>query len=64
MSRWDEAHWNADDALYSALKSDLDRTKSNNIQDALIAETSIKGDYVLVTDDTHEETRRLMLVGC
>jgi len=54
VSRWDKANWSADDDLYSALKSELDklnRNKSNNIEDALIAETSIKGDYVLVTDD-------------
>lgn len=54
VSRWDEANWSADDDLYSALKSEMDklnRNKSNNVQDALIAETSIKEKYVLVTDD-------------
>ncbi len=54
VSRWDEAKWGADDDLYSALKSELDklnRNKPNNVHDALIAETSIKADYVLVTND-------------
>ena len=54
VSRWDQAKWGADDNVYSALKADLDRIKNkpNNVHDALIAETSIKGRYVLVTDDT------------
>ncbi len=54
VSQWDEANWSADDNLCSALKSELDKlngSKPNNIQDALIAETSIKEKYVLVTDD-------------
>lgn len=53
-SRWDHTSWAADDNLYSALKSDLDilnRSKPNNVHDALIAETSAKSGYVLVTDD-------------
>lgn len=56
VSRWDEAKWTANDNLYTPIKADLDKlnkSKSNNVQDALIAETSIKGGYVLVTDDTH-----------
>ena len=55
VSRWNEAEWSDEDDLYSALKSELDelnRNKPNNVHDALIAETSIKSDYVLVTDDT------------
>lgn len=54
VSRWDQANWGADDDLYSALKAELDRlnrNKPNNIHDVLIAETSIKEGYVLVTDD-------------
>ena len=31
----------------------LNKGKANNVQDALIAETAIKGVYVLVTDDAH-----------
>lgn len=54
VSRWDEAKWGAEDDLYSTLKTELDSlngSKLNNTQDALIGETSIKGGYVLVTDD-------------
>lgn len=56
VSRWDEAKWAADDNLYVQIKTDLDKLnkgKANNVQDALIAETAIKGGYVLVTDDAH-----------
>jgi hypothetical protein len=55
VSRWDQANWGADDDVYSSLKADLDtmnRNKPNNVHDALIAEISVKGGYVLVTDDT------------
>ena len=55
VSRWDQASWSANDNIYSTLKSDLDmlnKSKRNNVQDALIAETSIKGRYVLITDDS------------
>ena len=55
VSRWDEARWSTDVDLYPALKAELDKRnncKENNIQDALIAETSIKEDFVLVTDDS------------
>ena len=54
VSRWGEANWTADDNVYSALKAELDelnRNKPNNMQDALIAETSVKQGFVLVTDD-------------
>lgn len=52
-----------DDNLYTPIKADLDalnKSKRNNVQDALIAETSMKGGYLLVTDDTHliEVTKR------
>ena len=55
VSRWGEAKWTANDNLYTPIKASLDtlnKSKPNNVQDALIAETSIKGGYVLVTDDT------------
>ena len=63
VSRWDQASWGANDNLYSTLKADLDKlnkNKRNNVQDALIAETSIKGLYVLITDDADliEVTKR------
>ena len=54
VSKWDEAKWGDSDDLYSRLKAELDKlnkNKPNNTQDALIGETSIKGGYVLVTDD-------------
>lgn len=41
--------------LYSKIKTELDKqnnNKSNNIQDALIAETAIKNKVTLVTEDT------------
>jgi len=55
-SKWDQSGWGTEDDLYSTLKSELDNrnnSKPNNIQDALIAETSVKRKYVLVTDDKH-----------
>jgi predicted nuclease of predicted toxin-antitoxin system len=63
VSRWGQSSWSASDNLYSSLKADLDKlnkSKRNNVQDALIAETSIKGGYVLITDDTDliEVTKR------
>ena len=56
VSRWDEAKWTANDNLYVPVKAELDKLnkgKANNVQDALIAETAIKGRYILVTDDAH-----------
>lgn len=63
VSRWGEAKWTADDNLFTPIKANLDalnKGKRNNVQDALIAETSIKGLYILVTDDSHlvEVTKR------
>lgn len=55
VSKYGRAKYSSDDDLYSALKDRLDKingAKANNVQDALIAETSIKGGHVLVTDDT------------
>jgi predicted nucleic acid-binding protein len=54
VSKWGKAKWSAEDNIYTALKTELDKlnkNKPNNIQDALIAETSIKGKYILVTED-------------
>ena len=56
VSRWGEAKWTAQDNLYVPIKAELDKLnkgKANNVQDALIAETAIKGSYILVTDDAH-----------
>lgn len=55
VSKYGQAKYAAEDNLYSALQGRLDSingNKPNNLHDALIAETSIKGNYVLVTDDT------------
>ncbi len=54
ISRHGQAKYSAADNLYSALKGRLDNInggKPNNVHDALIAETSIKGGHVFVTDD-------------
>lgn len=39
--------------IYSVIKAELDKVKNkrNNLKDALIAETSIKNRFILVTDD-------------
>lgn len=63
VSRWGEAKWKANDNLYTPIKANLhglNKGKRNNVQDALIAETSIKGGYILVTDDADliEVTKR------
>ena len=52
ISKWDEAKWTADDVC-EQITSDLDKLKRhrNNKKDALIAETAIKRDFTLITDD-------------
>ena len=61
LSRWNEAKWSSDD-LYEKIKAELDciKEKSNNDYDALIADTSIKNRFTLVTDDKNlcETTRK------
>lgn len=55
ISNYGQASYTTDDDLYAAIRTRLDSlngAKSNNLQDALIAETSIKAGHVLVTDDT------------
>ena len=60
-SKWNEAKWSSDD-LYEKIKAELDRRKKkcNNVYDALIADTSIKNRFTLVTDDKNlcETTRK------
>jgi predicted nucleic acid-binding protein len=54
VSKYDQAKYSANDNLYAALKDRLDSLngqRSNNVPDALIAETSIKEGHTLVTDD-------------
>ena len=52
VSKWG-SKWFKDDSLYEPIKAALDKRKQkeNNTQDALIAETAIKNDLTLVTDD-------------
>ena len=61
LSRWNEAKWSSDD-LYEKFKAELDciKEKFNNDYDALIADTSIKNRFTLVTDDKNlcETTRK------
>jgi hypothetical protein len=55
VSSYGQARYSANDDLYAAMRARLDTVngqKANNVQDALIAETSIKEGHVLVTDDT------------
>jgi hypothetical protein len=53
VSRWDQGKW-SDGVLFEALKHDLDvlnKSKSNNARDILIAEVAITNGYTLVTAD-------------
>lgn len=56
VSRLDAAKiGNEENDLYSKIKAEIDKlnkNKPNNIQDALIAETAIKNQFMLVTEDT------------
>lgn len=54
VSAWGMAKWSKEDGLYTSFKAELDvlnKSKPNNIQDTLIAETAIKNRCVLVTYD-------------
>lgn len=54
VSKWGKCKWTASDNLYEPIKLELDRlnqSKPNNVQDSLIAETSIKNGFTLVTHD-------------
>jgi hypothetical protein len=54
ISKWGRCKWTASDNLYKLIKSELDRlneSRPNNVQDSLIAETSIKNGFTLVTHD-------------
>ncbi|MFQ5483503.1 MAG: hypothetical protein ACE5ER_12190 [Nitrospinaceae bacterium] len=52
VSKWDEAKWPKDD-LVSNILVGLDRSKKkkNNKHDALIADTAIKNQMILLTED-------------
>lgn len=53
VSPWDSGKFTPRDSLYSPILTALDDRKrhKNNPWDALIAETAIKNDLILVTDD-------------
>lgn len=54
VSRWDQANW-GDGVTYTAIRTALDalnRNKANNPNDALIAESAIKNQWILLTADT------------
>ncbi len=54
VSKWGKCKWTASDNLYKPIKLELDRlnqSKPNNVQDSLIAETSIKNGFTLVAHD-------------
>lgn len=53
VSRWDQAKW-SDGALFEKIKQDLDtlnKSKANNVHDALIAEVAIANGFTLLTAD-------------
>ncbi|CAH1087064.1 hypothetical protein [Candidatus Nitrotoga sp. 1052] len=55
VSRWDQAKY-SDGVIFNKLKQDLDalnKSKSNNIQDVLIAEVAILNSFTLLTSDRH-----------
>lgn len=54
VSRWDEAKWGAEDDIFEGMRRELDalnKRKRNNAHDILIAETSVRNGWVLITGD-------------
>lgn len=54
VSRWDQAKWGANDDVFTGMLGELDalnKCKSNNPQDILIAETALRNNWILVTSD-------------
>jgi predicted nucleic acid-binding protein len=54
VSKWGQCKWTPSDNLYQPIKSKLDqlnKSKANNVEDALMAETAIKNGFTLVTHD-------------
>jgi predicted nucleic acid-binding protein len=52
ISKWNEAKWSSDDLAQRILKElNKKKRKKNNTQDALIADTAIKNNCILVTED-------------
>jgi predicted nucleic acid-binding protein len=52
-SKWGAFMWSGEESLVPVVRAELDlkNAKANNVQDALIADTAIRADYILVTDD-------------
>lgn len=51
-SNWDESKWAADDLVEKILKAlNIKDRRRSNPQDALIADTAIKNNCILITDD-------------
>ena len=51
-SNWDESKWAADDLVEKILKElNIKDRRRSNPQDALIADTAIKNNCILITDD-------------
>ncbi len=58
VSRWGQAKWTTNDSLYAPIVRKLavgqkrwSRKHDSNMRDALIAETSIRNNYTLLTND-------------
>jgi len=54
VSRWDGAKWGAADDIFEGMRRELDalnKAKRNNAHDILIAETSLRNGWVLITAD-------------
>ena len=54
VSRWDEAQWGREDDIFEGMRRELDalnRAKRSNVHDILIAETSLRSEWVLITGD-------------
>ena len=65
VSRWDQAKF-SDGVLYDNLKQSLDalnKSKPCNVNDALIAETAIVNEYILLTSDK-DLTKVAKKLGC
>jgi len=55
VSRWGEAKWGVGDGIFTGMRQELDalnKGKRNNVHDALIAETAIRNNFILITSDS------------
>ena len=55
VSRWGAAKWSADNGIFTGMRQELDalnKKKRNNVHDILIAETSVRNGWVLITSDS------------